>query len=357
MNAFSVVESGPISNPSFTNNQVVGQGLKVAVSNPSGGSFRPQNVVISGNSSNTAASNPINVDNVDGLTIAGNTVPMIGGALAAVTGSCSVSISGNSFPGGSSESWFEPWICSLSPSSGPVGSSVVLSGTGFTGATSVTLAGVSAPFTVNSPSQLTLVVPSGAGTGAIKVVTKNGTTTSAGSFVVTSGQQPSAPQVTSFSPSSGPVGTAVTVSGSGFTGATAVTLNGAATSFTVNSATQITLTVPSGASSGPIGVTTPGGTTTTATSYAVTVPAPKITSFSPSSGPVGTSVTVGGSGFIGATAVTLNGLAVSFTANSASKLTLTVPSGASTGRIGVTTPAGTATSSNSFSVTTGKKKH
>ncbi len=156
MNVYSVVESGPISNQSFTNNQVVGRGLKVDVGDPNGAGFRPQAVTISGNSSDTPqAPSPINIDNVDGLTITGNTVPMTSGAMAAVTGSCGVTISGNSFPGGDSESWFEPWVCSASPSSGPVGSTVTLAGSGFTGATSVAVNGTAAPFTVNSASQLT----------------------------------------------------------------------------------------------------------------------------------------------------------------------------------------------------------
>ena len=137
-------------------------------------------MTISGNSSDTPqAPSPIDIDNVDGLTITGNTVPMTSGAMAAVTGSCGVTISGNSFPGGDSESWFEPWVCSASPSSGPVGSTVTLAGSGFTGATSVAVNGTAAPFTVNSASQLTLTVPSGATSGPIQVATRNGTASSA----------------------------------------------------------------------------------------------------------------------------------------------------------------------------------
>jgi len=79
-----------------------------------------------------------------------------------------------------------------------------------------------------------------------------------------------APTVTSFTPTSGPVGTVVTVTGSGFTGAAAVAFNGAAASFSVASDAQITATVPSGATSGAIAVTTPNGAGVSAASFAVT---------------------------------------------------------------------------------------
>ena len=350
MNVFSVVETGPISNASFTNNTVIGHGLKIAVGDPTGAGFRPQNITISGNSADTPqAPTPINIDNVDGLTITGNSVPMTSGTLIAVTGSCSVSISGNSFPGGSAESWFEPWICSMSPSSGPVGSSVTLGGSGFTGVTTVALNGMATSFTASSASQITLTVPSGASSGPIRVTTKNGTATSANAFTV-GAQQPAAPQVTSFTPTSGPAGTTVTLTGSALTGATSVTVNGTAASFTVNSATQITLTVPNGASSGPIRVTTPSGTATSSINFTLTA-APQVTSFTPTSGPAGTTVTLTGSALTGATSVTVNGTAASFTVNSATQITLTVPNGASSGPIRVTTPSGTATSSINFTLT------
>ena len=82
------------------------------------------------------------------------------------------------------------------------------------------------------------------------------------------------PTITSFTPASGPVGTTVTITGTELTGATALQLNGVAiTSFVVGSnGTTVTFTVPAGASSGLLAVTTPGGTATSATPFTVTAP-------------------------------------------------------------------------------------
>jgi len=81
----------------------------------------------------------------------------------------------------------------------------------------------------------------------------------------------SAPTITGFTPASGPVGTSVTISGTNFTGATAVAFNGVSASFTVTSATTIQATVPTGATTGPLSVTTPGGTGTSANVFTVIV--------------------------------------------------------------------------------------
>jgi hypothetical protein len=77
-----------------------------------------------------------------------------------------------------------------------------------------------------------------------------------------------APTITAVSPASGPLagGTSVTITGSGFTGATAVNFGSTpASSFTANSDSQITASSPAAASVGPVDVTvtTPGGTTAT----------------------------------------------------------------------------------------------
>ena len=84
-------------------------------------------------------------------------------------------------------------------------------------------------------------------------------------------QQPFAPPtIASFSPSSGPVGTVVTIKGSNFVGGTKVTIGGVAMTVTKGIATKIKVRVPVGATTGKIKVTTPGGTAKTATAFTKT---------------------------------------------------------------------------------------
>jgi hypothetical protein len=84
---------------------------------------------------------------------------------------------------------------------------------------------------------------------------------------------PPTPTVTDVTPGSGQVGDQVTISGTDLTGATVVTFNAtAATAFNVDSNTSITATVPTGANTGKVCVTTPGGTGCTVNDFTVTAP-------------------------------------------------------------------------------------
>ena len=239
-----------------------------------------------------------------------------------------------------------PTLTGINPASGPVGTSVTLTGTGLSGATAVRFNGTAAVFNVDSATQITATVPAGATSGTVAVTTPGGSATSVASFSVTPSPIPT---LSGFAPASGPVGTSVTLTGTGFTGATAVAFNGAAAVFSVVSPTSITTTVPAGATGGAIAVTTPGGTATSVASFAV-IPAPTLTGFTPGSGPVATSVTLTGTGLTGASAVRFNGTAAVFGVDSATQITATVPAGATSGKIAVTTPGGGATSASSFSV-------
>jgi hypothetical protein len=151
-----------------------------------------------------------------------------------------------------------PSIASLSPASGPVGTSVTLAGSYFgsaQGTSTITFNGVSANPTSWSDSQIIVPAPSGSSTGNV-IVTVAGLTSNAQLFTVVT-----APIVNSLSPTSGPVGTSVTISGVHFgapQGTSTVTFNGTLANATSWSDTQIIVPVPSGASTGPVVVTVAG---------------------------------------------------------------------------------------------------
>jgi uncharacterized repeat protein (TIGR03803 family) len=157
-----------------------------------------------------------------------------------------------------------PPSVSLVPVLGTVGQTIGILGKGFTGTTSVKFGAATASFTVVSDTYMTAVVPASGITAAVTVTTPSGALKSKQVFKVV-------PVVSSFSPASGPVGTLVTITGTAFTGATRVSFGGiSASSFTVNSATQIKATVPAGAKTGKIAVQTAGGSGNSKTNFTVT---------------------------------------------------------------------------------------
>jgi uncharacterized repeat protein (TIGR03803 family) len=149
-------------------------------------------------------------------------------------------------------------------------------------------------------------------------------------------------------PYSGKVGNTIEFLGQGFTSSTTASFNGTTASRTVVSGTYLTATVPTGATTGFVTVTTSGVTLKSNKKFRVV---PQITSFSPTSGPPDTSVVITGESFTGATSVTFGGVKGTITSLSYTEITATVPSGAKTGKITVTTPGGTATSAGIFTVT------
>lgn len=176
---------------------------------------------------------------------------------------------GDSF-GGSPQGTFYSWTAGLKPLthllpySGRVGETIEFLGQGFTSATTVSFNGMAATPIVKSGTYLTAAVPSGATTGFVTVTTSGVTLKSNKTFRVT-------PQIKSFTPPSGSVGTVVTIIGVSLTQTTKVMFGGvAATSFTVNSDTQVTATVPTGAKTGKIAITTPGGIASSTTRFTVT---------------------------------------------------------------------------------------
>ena len=150
-------------------------------------------------------------------------------------------------------------------------------------------------------------------------------------------------------PTLGRVGSRIIILGTDLTGATGVSFNGTAATYTVASSTKIKTTVPPGATTGLVTVITPTGTLNSNSLFRVT---PRILSFSPSSGPIGTPVVITGTSFTQVEKVAFGGVAAtSFTVDSDTQVTAIVPVGALTGRIRIKTLGGARWSATEFTVT------
>ena len=209
-----------------------------------------------------------------------------------------------------------PTVSAVSPTSGPTvgGGTVTITGTNFTGTTAVNFGtNPATTYTVNSSSSITATAPAGtAGTIDVTVATPGGTsaTSTADQFSYNAGPPPT-PTVSSLSPTNGTTagGTTVTISGTNFTGATAVNFAAnPAAAYTLNSSTSISATAPAGSAGAvDVTVTTPGGTSATnaGDKFTYVIPAPTVSSLSPTSGSSagGTTVTITGTNLTAATAV------------------------------------------------------
>ncbi len=220
-----------------------------------------------------------------------------------------------------------PVLSSLSPSSGNPGASVsvTLTGSNFTsGATvNITGAGLTASnISVVSAAQITatFAIAASATAGAHNVaVTTSAGTSNAAAFTVNAA--PPAPVISSLTPASGTVGSAVnvTLTGTGFSSGATVAITGAgvtASNISVVSATQITatFTIAASATAGAhnVAVTTSAGASNAAafTVNPATGSGPTLTALTPNNGLAGTSVnlTLTGTGFTPTTGVRLAGV-------------------------------------------------
>ncbi|MGW7575736.1 IPT/TIG domain-containing protein [Streptomyces sp. NPDC054765] len=242
-----------------------------------------------------------------------------------------------------------PTITSINPVSGTTsgGTLVVITGTNLTGATAVSIDGtpVTSFQVVDDTHISAITAPHAPDTGPVSVTTPGGTATGPATYTYVT----PAPTISGFAPTSGSTagGTQVTITGSGFTGATAVSIAGVnAASFQVlNDTTIVAITAPSAPTSGPVSVTTPGGTAFSATNYTYFTSAPTVTGIFPTSGPAGasTQVAISGTGLSGATSVTVNGTPVPFIVVSDNQINATLPPhAAGSVTVTVTTPGGSA---------------
>lgn len=246
-------------------------------------------------------------------------------------------------------------VSSFSPAFGKAGTSVVITGTSFTGATGVSFGGQDAgKITVKGDTQITAKVPAGAPSGLVHLVVTNGNgagPSSATQFDVLT----AVPTVSSAAPGTGGAGTSVAIGGSNFTGASKVTFNGKPASYSVVDNTHITATVPAGAPTSGAGLVVSNAVGASAPfAFTVLSTAPTVASAMPQSGAVNDEITIKGTHLDTVTDVVFGGGGdatppyVQQTTDG-KLLVVKVPAGAVSGTIVVTNPSGSATTK-SFTV-------
>jgi Domain of unknown function (DUF1906)/IPT/TIG domain len=248
-----------------------------------------------------------------------------------------------------------PVVTNVDPNNGPAagGTTVTVTGSGFTGETAVKFGSVTAtPVLIALPSDTQILVesPAGAGTVDVAVTAPGGTSAPSSGSQFTYDQTAGVPVITNVDPQNGPVvgGTPVTITGSGFTGATAVKFGpGAATDVDVASATAITAVSPAGSGAVDVAVTTSAGRSAPgAASQFTYLPVPAVTGVDPDNGPTagGTTVTVSGTGFTDATAIRFGSATttpMAPTVVTATRVIAVSPAGTGIVDVSVVTPGGT----------------
>lgn len=250
-----------------------------------------------------------------------------------------------------------PTITNFTPTAARVGQTITITGTNFSGTnangspfttTSLSLGGVSVPFTVVSPTQITVRLPDDFFTTGtdVRLSTPGGSVSAQGFTFIPE------PVITSFTPERASTGTVVLISGRNFTGATSVQFGGSAStngapaqSFTVLSDTLISAVVGDGAS-GYVRVTTPNGTATRA-GFTFVIPPPFIASFTPTLFAASTTITITGRNFVGngytTQLVLVGNNAATIVSVSPTILIVKAPIMISSTSLSVITPGGTAT--------------
>ena len=235
-----------------------------------------------------------------------------------------------------------PFISEFVPNSGDTGTKVQVSGRHFTGVNQVRFNGQpGVHLAATSDVFLQVEAPANVTTGPITLSTAQGTGSSSSYFYAK-------PSLSGFSPGTGRAGSNVVVTGRNLAGTTAVQFNGlASTNFNVVDNSRLRAWVPVGATTGPIRVTAPGGSAFSAANFVVR---PTVARFTPISGPAGTPVVVTGANLnAGTPSVRFNGVpAAPATGVGFGQLTCLVPTGATTGRLSVTTVDGSDTNAALF---------
>lgn len=280
----------------------------------------------------------------------GNTVAEIGLATAnslvvtvpfgASTGPVSVSAPGASFLSFGNFKVF-PTAASFSPTSAPIGSNVAIAGSALANPQQVTIGGISVPIVDSGYDFVIVTIPPGLSSGPLQVLTQDGLAVAPAPFTVS-------PAILGFFPSAAEQGAQVTLFGSSLVSVQKVSFAGVlATSFQNPDSSTVAATVPPGAGSGPIIVTTADGIASSPGNLSIL---PTVGAIAPGNGVVGANVTIQGSAFFGVSEVLFGDAPAAFSVVDSFTLIATVPLAATSGPVVVKTGAGNASSAGNFTV-------
>ncbi len=255
----------------------------------------------------------------------------------------------------------QPQVTGYNPTSGPIGTTVTITGNNFpTSGNTVRFNGITASISSNTSSQIVTSVPSGATDGNIMVDFGSGFVT-VGFFDVTTGGNPNH-TISSINPTSGTQGDLIVITGTNFSTTPSdhtVYFNGSSPADVKNStATSLQVEVPHDATTGKIEVILSGNSAFSPVDFTMNVgPTPFITAFNPTQGAVGQNIQILGGNFN--TDATKNyvvfdgGASTTGTAGNDTAIVVTVPNGAVTGPVSVSSQGATGTSGTSFVILDG----
>lgn len=184
----------------------------------------------------------------------------------AVSGTVTVLSGTASFPAPTTLTVYgAPQVSSVTPSSARPGDSLTLTGTNLVNVARVQVGGVLVIPTTRTGTQLVVAVPAGASDGSLALLMSNGATRS---MTQTFTLQPAMITVTGMTPTSGPEGSVISVTGAALDTVTGVTVGGTTATILSQSASTLTLAAPK--VSGAVVLTGPGGQSVTAGTFSLT---------------------------------------------------------------------------------------
>lgn len=224
----------------------------------------------------------------------------------------------------------KPQITSLDKLTGVPGADVTITGVNFLGAFEVKFAGTPAQIISNTGMVLKTKVPATAGSGKISVTTLAGTGLSADVFAVQG-----APLISSFSPTFGGIGIKIILTGLNLQAVTIARIGAKDLKIISKTDTQMEVEILTGSVTGKISVISSGNTFETSDNFTI-AGTPQITNVNPSSGSIGSVVTITGINFSGAPDVTFTGgVKAAVSKATTTEIVCQVPAGAITGKVNV----------------------